>query len=132
MDTDKKGKGEGGYLLASETEEVIGCAMEVLNVLGHGLLEKPYENALAVEFRLRGIPFEQQPAFAVLYKNEQVGFYVPDLIVRESVVVDAKTIDRITDHELGQMLNYLRITGHRVGLILNFKRAKLEWKRVIL
>lgn len=132
MNTDKRGKEEGGYLLASETEEIIGCAMEVLNVLGHGLLEKPYENALAVEFRLRGIPFEQQPAFDVLYKNEQVGFYVPDLIVRESVVVDAKTIDRITDHELGQMLNYLRITGHRVGLILNFKRAKLEWKRVIL
>lgn len=130
MDTDRKG--QDGYPLASETEEVIGCAMEVLNVLGHGLLEKPYENALAVEFRLRGIPFEQQPAFDVLYKNEHVGLYVPDLIVREAVVVDAKTIDRITDHELGQMLNYLRITGHRVGLILNFKRAKLEWKRVIL
>jgi GxxExxY protein len=46
--------------------------------------------------------------------------------------VDAKTIERITDHELGQMLNYLRITGHRVGLILNFKRAKLEWLRVVL
>lgn len=132
MNTDRRGKEEGGYLLASETEEIIGCAMEVLNVLGHGLLEKPYENALAVEFRLRGIPFEQQPAFDVLYKNEQVGLYVPDLIVREAVVVDSKTIDRITDHELGQMLNYLRITGHRVGLILNFKRAKLEWKRVIL
>ncbi|MBK6628606.1 MAG: GxxExxY protein [Flavobacteriales bacterium] len=130
MNTDRGG--EGAYLFASETEEIIGCAMEVLNVLGHGLLEKPYENALAVEFRLRGISFEQQPAFDVIYKNEQVGLYVPDLIVRGGVVVDAKTIDRITDHELGQMLNYLRITGHRVGLILNFKRAKLEWKRVIL
>lgn len=130
MNTDRGG--EGVYPLASETEEIIGCAMEVLNVLGHGLLEKPYENALAVELRLRGIKFEQQPTFDVIYKNEQVGLYVPDLIVRDAVVVDAKTIDRITDHELGQMLNYLRITGHRVGLILNFKRAKLEWKRVIL
>lgn len=106
--------------------------MEVLNVLGHGLLEKPYENALAVEFSLRNIPFEQQPTYDVLYKNEPVGLYVPDLIVREVIVVDAKTTDRITDHELGQMINYLRITGHRVGLILNFKRAKLEWKRVAL
>ena len=130
MNTDRGG--EGAYPLASETEEIIGCAMEVLNVLGHGLLEKPYENALAVEFRLRGIKFDQQPTFDVIYKNEQVGLYVPDLIVRDAVVIDAKTIDRITDHELGQMLNYLRITGHRVGLILNFKRAKLEWKRVIL
>jgi len=129
MNTDKE---ERSYLLAQETEEIIGCAMEVLNILGHGMLEEPYENALAVEFRLRGIPFDQQPAYDVIYKEVPVGLYVPDLIVWEAVVVDAKTIERITDHELGQMLNYLRITGHRVGLILNFKRAKLEWKRVVL
>jgi len=47
-------------------------------------------------------------------------------------VVDTKTIDKITDHELGQMLNYLGITGMQVGLIINFKRARLEWKRVVL
>jgi GxxExxY protein len=48
------------------------------------------------------------------------------------VVVDAKVIDRITDHERGQVLNYLRITGKRVGVILNFKNAKLEWERLVL
>jgi GxxExxY protein len=120
-----------GLLFASETEEVIGCAMEVLNVLGHGLLEKPYENALAVELRIRNIPFEQQPQFDVVYKEVPVGTYVPDLIVRDRVVVDAKVVDRIGDHELGQMLNYLGLTGLRVGLIINFKRAKLEWRRVV-
>jgi GxxExxY protein len=61
-----------------------------------------------------------------------VGEYIPDLIVGGAVVVDAKVIDRITNHELGQMLNYLKITGLKVGLILNFKHAKLEWKRVSL
>ena len=119
-------------LFANDTEEIIGAAMEVLNVMGHGLLEKPYENALCVEFRLRGIPFEQQPQFDVLYKGVQVGYYVPDLIVRNRIVVDTKTIDRIGDHEKGQMLNYLGLTGLRVGLILNFKRAKLTWERVVL
>ena len=106
--------------------------MEVINTLGHGLLEKPYENALAVELRLRGIPFEQQPQFDVVYKGVNVGLYVPDLIVRNKVVVDTKTIDRIGDHEKGQMLNYLNLTGLRVGLILNFKRARLSWERVVL
>ena len=106
--------------------------MEVLNTLGHGLLEKPYENALCVELTLRGIPFQQQPQYEVTYKSVVVGSYVPDLIVRDDLVVDTKTIDRIGDHELGQMLNYLRLTGLGVGLILNFKRAKLEWKRVVL
>ena len=111
---------------------IIGCSMEVLNELGHGLLEKPYENALCVEFGLRDIPFVQQPRYSVLYKNVQVGEYIPDLIVFGTIVVDTKVIDRITDHEIGQMLNYLKITGHRVGLIINFKKAKLEWKRVAL
>lgn len=119
-------------LYAEDTEAILGAAMEVLNVLGHGLLEKPYENALAVELRLRGIPFEQQPQFDVMYKNVPVGLFVPDLIVHGRIIVDTKTIDRIGDHERGQMLNYLALTGLRVGLTINFKRAKLEWKRSVL
>lgn len=115
-----------------ESEEVIGIALEVLNELGHGLLEKPYENAMAVELRLRGVPFEQQAIYDVMYKEVAVGTYIPDLIVRSRIIIDAKTIDRIGNHEVGQMLNYLRLTGLRVGLIINFKRAKLEWKRVVL
>jgi GxxExxY protein len=106
--------------------------MEVLNGLGHGLLEKPYENTLCVELGLRGIPHAQQPRYEVMDKTVKVGEYVPDLIVTQAVVVDTKVIERITDHELGQMINDLRITGLPVGMILNFKRAKLEWKRISL
>ena len=119
-------------LLKREVFEIVGCAMEVLNTLGHGLLEKPYENALVVEFGLRGIPFAQQPRFNVRYKDVVVGEYVPDLIAYEQVVVDTKVIERIGDHEIGQMINYLKITALAVGLILNFGHAKLEWKRVVL
>jgi len=126
MDTDAH-----GLRFETETGGIVSCAFEVLNTLGHGLLEKPYENALCVEFGLRGIPWNQQPRYEVVYKTIKVGEYVPDLIVFGFVVVDTKVIERITDHELGQMLNYLKITGHPVGLILNFKRGRLEWKRVI-
>jgi GxxExxY protein len=115
-----------------ETGSVLNCAFEILNEMGHGLLEKPYENALCVEFGLRGIPFLQQPRYDVIYKTVKVGEYIPDLIVLDKIVVDTKVIDRITEHELGQMLNYLKITNLPVGLILNFKRSRLEWKRVIL
>jgi GxxExxY protein len=125
MDTDGY-----GLILGAETEAVIGCAFEVLKELGHGLLEKPYENALAVELGLRGIHYQQQRRYDVLYKSVIVGEYVPDLVTFGAVVVDIKVIERITDHELGQMVNYLKISGHRVGLILNFRRARLEWKRV--
>lgn len=117
---------------AQLTFAIIGCAMEVLNVLGHGLHEKPYENALAVELAQRGIACEQQRRFAVNYKAVLVGEFVPDLIAGQAVIVDTKVIDRITDLERGQMLNYLRVTGLKVGLLVNFKRPKLEWERIIL
>jgi len=133
MNTDKHmNMNEGKLIYAEDTEAVIGAAMEVMNVLGHGLMEKPYENSLAVEFGLRGIAFEQQPEFKVMYKSVRVGLYIPDLVVRGRIVVDAKTIEHIGEHEKGQMLNYLRLTGVKVGLIINFKRAKLEWKRIVL
>lgn len=119
-------------LLKNEVFQVVGCAIEVLNTLGHGLLEKPYENALVVEFGLRKVPFRQQPPFDVVYKGQKIGVLVPDLIAFDTVVVDTKVIDRITDHELGLMLNYLRITGLHVGVILNFKHPKLEWERIAL
>jgi len=119
-------------LYKDEVFQIVGCAIEVLNTLGHGIVEKPYENALVVEFRIREIPFRQQPVFDVLYKGNKVGLFVPDLIVFDAVVVDTKVIDRITDHERGLMLNYLRITKLRVGVVLNFKHRKLEWERIVL
>jgi GxxExxY protein len=115
-----------------ETHAIIGFAFAVLNELGHGLNEKLYENSLVVEFKRGGVAFDQQRRFEVLYKGEYVGEHIPDLIVYGMVVVDTKCTDRITDHERGQMMNYLRITKLPVGLILNFKHAKLEYERIVL
>ena len=119
-------------ILKEEVYQVVRCAMEVLNGIGHGLHEKIYENALVVEFKLRGIAFDQQRRFEVLYKEVKVGEFIPDLITHAALVVDTKVIDRITDHERGRMVNYLRITKLRVGIILNFRHAKLEWERIVL
>jgi GxxExxY protein len=133
MDTNEHELGKSvGLLLKAEVFQIVGCAMEVLNTLGHGLREKTYERSLAVEFRLKGIAFDQQRAFPVTYKGERVDEYVPDLIAFSQVIVDTKTVEAIGDFERGQMLNYLRITGLRVGLILNFKHPKLQWERLVL
>lgn len=123
---------ESKILLKDEVYQIVGSAIEVLNEIGHGLHEKPYENALVVEFGIRKIPTQQQANFDVLYKGHKVGLFVPDLIAYDQVVVDAKVIDQITDVERGKMLNYLRITKLRVGVILNFKNPKLEWERIVL
>jgi GxxExxY protein len=119
-------------LLKDEVFQIVGAAIEVINTLGYGLHEKIYENALVVEFKLRRISFDQQRPFDVVYKQTKLGEYIPDLITHQAIIIDTKVIDHITDHERGQMLNYLRVTNHRVGVILNFKKATLEWERIVL
>lgn len=80
--------------------------MEVLNELGHGLHEKPYENALVVEFGLSSVPFLQQPHYEALYKGLKVGEYIPDLIAFGAIVVDARVVEAITDTNGGVGANH--------------------------
>ena len=114
------------------TFSVVGCAMAVLNELGHGLREKTYERALCVEFRYRDIQFQQQHIYPVFYRSERIDEYVPDLEVEGRLIVEIKTVEKIIEEHIGQILNYLRITGLQAGVILNFKHPKLEWKKVVL
>ena len=120
------------YVESELTYRVVGCAMAVLNELGHGLREKTYERALCVEFRHRGISFEAQHAYPVFYRGEHIDDYIPDLEVEGRLVVEVKTVQSIVDEHIGQVLNYLRITGLEAGVILNFKHPKLQWKKVVL
>jgi len=106
--------------------------MVVLNTLGHGFLEKPYEKALVRELGIRNIPYKQQARFDVVYKDAVVGEYIPDLVVHDKIIVEMKTIEFITEKNRSQILNYLKATGLKVGLVLNFGNAKLEWERFVL
>jgi GxxExxY protein len=119
-------------LFPEETHRIVGCAMEVLNEIGHGFHEKIYENALVVEFGFRGIPWAQQRPFDIVFKQNVVGTYIPDLICFDQIIVDTKTIEAITDLERGKMINYLKVTGLKLGLLINFKHPRLQWERVVL
>lgn len=119
------------YPCKEETDVIIGCAFAVLNEVGHGYHEKPYENLLVVEFEYRGISCLQQSRYPILYRDKKVSEYIPDLVAFNKVIVDTKVIERITDHEVGQMINDLKVTGLPVGLILNFKNSKLEFRRIV-
>lgn len=112
--------------------QIVGCAVRVHSEVGRGLREKTYERALCIELQHSGLAFSQQTSYPVLYRGVLVDEYIPDLVVECRVLVDTKTIERITDVERGQMLNYLRVTGFKVGLIINFKHGSLEWERVVL
>ncbi|MDH7578537.1 MAG: GxxExxY protein [Bacillota bacterium] len=114
--------------------EVIGAAIEVHRHLGPGYLESVYEEALAVELNLRGIPFVRQKTIAVNYKGHPVGEGRLDFLVGESLVVELKAVDALAPIHKAQLLSYLKTTGFRLGLLINFNVSVLKEgiQRVIL
>ena len=114
------------------TERVIGCAFTVSNTLGHGFLERVYENALAHELTKCGIECSQQVPVAVLYDNVVVGEYFADILVERRLLVELKAVRGLEDSHWAQCLNYLRATKHRTCLLINFGKARIEIKRIAL
>ncbi|MDB5358472.1 MAG: hypothetical protein JWN24_4925 [Phycisphaerales bacterium] len=105
---------------------VIGAAIEVHRTLGPGFLESVYEEAMAIEMRLCGIPFSRQHRFQITYKGVVVGKGSLDFLVRERVIVDLKTIDVFTKRETAQMVSYLSATNKALAIMLNFNVHRLK------
>ena len=114
------------------TEKIIGCAFKVANTLGHGFLEKVYENALAHELKKAGCFVEQQKQINVHYDGIVVGHYDADLLVQQAVLVELKTVRALDDIHAAQCLNYLKATGMTICLLLNFGKPKIDVKRIVL
>ena len=117
------------------TATIIGCAIEVHRVVGPGLPEAPYECALCIELAAAGLSWQRQLRIPIYYKDgEVIGEYRPDLVVADLVVVEIKSVERVTHVHRAQMLTYLRVTGLELGLILNFNEAVMKdgIRRVVL
>ncbi len=113
---------------------VIGAAVEVHTLLGAGFLESVYEQALAIELALRGIPFQQQFPIALSYKSQLVGEARLDFLVGGELVVELKAVESIHPIHQAQVLNYLKATKLSLGLLLNFNVELMRdgIKRVVL
>jgi len=106
--------------------QVIGAAIEVHRVLGPGFLETVYEEALAIEFNLRNIPFERQRPIVLMYKGKPVGDSRLDFLVGQELVVELKAIEIVHPIHPAKVINYLKITGLDLGLIINFHVEQLK------
>jgi GxxExxY protein len=113
------------------TEQIIGTAFEVYNVLGYGFLEKVYQRAFQVELQARGFTAEIEAEVRVKYKGVEVGFYKADLWVNRLVIVELKVAKSYMPDDEPQLLNELKATGVKVGLLLNFGRTKVDFKRMV-
>ncbi|WP_051412049.1 GxxExxY protein [Halonatronum saccharophilum] len=120
-----------GYLYQELTERIIRSFYNVYDQLGYGFLEHVYENALVIELEEMGLEVERQKKIEVMYKGQEVGLYVADIVVKDKVVVEVKAISKLIKANEMQLLNYLKATGMQVGLVVNFG-PRIEFKRKYL
>ena len=119
-------------LYPQESYKITGALYEVHKVLGPGLLEKAYQEALEREFNLQGIPFEREKSFTIMYKGEALEQkYIADFVCYDKIIVELKAVDDILPIHKAQVINYLAITGYKLGLLVNFNARQITPERLV-
>lgn len=108
------------------TQKIIGAAIEVHRTLGPGLLESIYEEAFCHEFDLRGIRYRRQVEIDVIYKDKVIKGQRLDILVEEEVIVEIKSLSKLAEVSMAQVLSYLKATGLKRALIINFGAKMLR------
>ncbi len=116
----------------NETFKILGLCMEVHNNLGHGFSEIVYKDALTVEFKNEGVPFEREKEYLVNYKGIILPhkFYA-DFVVYDKVILEVKGTKGIAEEHIAQVLNYLKVSNKEIALLVNFGEPRLTYKRII-
>jgi len=119
-------------LFKDESYKIIGACFEVHKILGHGFKESVYKDALEVEFKKIGVPFQREKSYNIFYKEEKLKhFFVADFIAYDTIILEIKIGQYIGDPYLKQTLNYLKASGLKLGIVINFGTASLEYQRVV-
>ena len=121
------------YPLQDESYQIIGICMEIHRILGKGLLEIVYKDALEYEFKKKGIDYQREKKFGVNYKEIILPHYFfADFVVFDKVILEVKAQKGIVDEHISWVINYLAISKCSLGLIVNFGENSLNIKRVVL
>ena len=122
----------GHFLFKEEPSLINGAVFEVHKRLGIGMLEKVYQDALEVEFKLRNIPYEREKRFAVNYKGVTLdSFYIADFFCFDKIIVELKSVTELLDIHKAQVKNYLSLTGAELGLLYNFNEPYITPIRIL-
>jgi GxxExxY protein len=118
-------------LYEEETGKIIKACMNVFNELGNGFLEPVYQEALAIEFELQGIPFQREQKLEITYKGRKLNKeYYADFVCYNKIIVELKAISVLVKANQAQVINYLKATKMKIGLLVNFGSASLKWERI--
>ena len=112
------------------THSIIGCAMEVHNILGNGFQEVVYQRALSIEMNLRNIEHQREFEMPLSYKGFDIGSRRVDFLVLEEISIEIKAIINLEDVHLAQAMNYLEAYNLQTGLLINFGAKSLQFKRL--
>ena len=116
------------------TYRINGCAMAVHRQIGPTLREANYQAALAAELERAHLAYRPQQQIAVydtLNHRQLLGYYIPDFIVEDAVIVEIKALGGLDNAHVAQVISYLAITGCSAGLLINFGERKLNWRRIL-
>ncbi|MFA5633372.1 MAG: GxxExxY protein [Porticoccaceae bacterium] len=106
---------------------VLDAAMAVHTAIGAGLLESAYETCLAYELSRRGVRFRRQVVIPIKYGDIVLDAgYRLDLLVENLVVVELKSVDKLTAVHKAQLLSYLKLGGFWLGYLLNFNVVHMK------
>jgi GxxExxY protein len=114
------------------TQQILGCYFDVINELGVGFLESVYKKALLIALEEKKFYVEEEKRLAVNFRGKQVGIFVADIIVNNSVIVELKCCKSLTGEHSAQVINYLKATNVPIGLLVNFGNKELEFKRLYI
>ena len=106
---------------------IVDAAVEVHRGLGPGLLESVYEVILAYELGRRALSVKRQVPIPLRYKQLTCDeAFRADLVVKEKVIVELKSVEQVSQSHKKQLLTYLRLTGCKLGYLLNFGEALMK------
>lgn len=123
------------YLYKELTERVIGLSIIVHKELGPGLLENVYKRCLAYELSRSNIDFKLEVECLVIYKQIKISCgYRIDLLIDNKIIVELKSVEKLTSIHEAQILTYMKLFNKKLGLLINFNERLLKdgVKRLIL
>ena len=113
---------------------VFEAALKVHKALGPGLLESAYKECLFYELKKTGILIEKEKPLPLIYETVKLECgYRMDIVVENKLVIETKSVDRLNEIHLAQMITYLKLSKAKLGTLINFNVVLLKdgFKRVI-
>lgn len=122
---------ENKLLYEEESYKIRGACFDVFNSLGGGIKENIINRALTKELTIKNLTVKNQERIDIIYKNEKIGTYIPDLVINDKIIIEIKSKPYITTEDEKQFWGYLKGSNYRLGFLINFGPQKLSIKRYV-